>query len=130
MLGIMKYTNIKQRKQSSLQNSSFHIVNCPDSPLRNKAKNALSLAMPFSLGLAGQRYEENGKCKGKNKKLQQIAAVFCLFFNLVGKTSFPKQFGMGSGTDKPYQFDSFFFVVNHQPIGSDVTFPCAFIFAG
>ena len=30
-------------------------ANCPDSLLRNKAKNALSLAQPFSLGFAGQK---------------------------------------------------------------------------
>jgi len=33
-------------------------ANCPDSLLRNKAKNALSLAMPFSLGLAGAKIDK------------------------------------------------------------------------
>jgi len=33
-------------------------ANCADSPIRNKAKNALSLAVPFSLGMAAQKYEK------------------------------------------------------------------------
>ena len=46
-------------------------ANCPDSLLRNKAKNALSLARPFSLGFAGQKYEEIGLRKGKRKKFME-----------------------------------------------------------
>ena len=71
-----------------------------------------------------------GNARGKTKNCNKLLQFFVCFFNLVGKTSFPEKVSMGAGADKPYQFDSFFFVVNHQPIGSDVTFPCAFIFAG
>ena len=44
----------------------FHFVKCPSSLSRNKAKNALSLARPFSLGFAGQKYKEIGFGKEKN----------------------------------------------------------------
>lgn len=34
-------------------------MNCPDSLPRNKAKNALSLAVPISPGMAGAKIEKN-----------------------------------------------------------------------
>ena len=78
----------------------------------------------------GKDTKKMENAREKTKNCNKLLQFFVCFFNLVGKTSFPEKVGMGAGTDKPYQFDSFFFVVNHQPIGSDVTFPCAFIFAG
>jgi hypothetical protein len=34
-------------------------MNCPDSSSRNKAKNALSLAVPISPGMAGAKIDKN-----------------------------------------------------------------------
>jgi hypothetical protein len=50
-------------------------VNCPDSSSRNKAKNALSLARPFSLGLAEAKIQRfsfvEEKCQKKTYKMEK-----------------------------------------------------------
>ena len=46
---------IQHNNESKLLSSLPLMANCADSLLRNKAKNALSLAWPFSLGCAGQK---------------------------------------------------------------------------
>jgi hypothetical protein len=43
-------------------------MNCPDSSSRNKAKNALSLARPFSLGLAEAKIQSFSFVEEKRKK--------------------------------------------------------------
>jgi len=46
-------------------------MNCPDSLLRNKAKNALSLAVPIAPGKAGQIYKKLGYARLFPEKLQK-----------------------------------------------------------
>ena len=46
------------RESHHLPNLLVLYANCPDSQPRNKAKNALSLAMPFSFGLAGAKIDK------------------------------------------------------------------------
>ena len=46
--------------------------------MRNKAKNALSLAVPISPGMARQKYIKFGLCKEKNIK-NQIISLFASF---------------------------------------------------
>ena len=57
------------------QNPSFR-SECASSPTRNKAKNALSLFNPFSLGLTAQIYEEFGYCKKKSDKRSLLVSLF------------------------------------------------------
>jgi len=64
---LCKYTMNTQtlNSESRLISSLLKIyANCPDSQPRNKAKNALSLVRPFSLGLATAKIEKNSEVQG------------------------------------------------------------------
>lgn len=55
-------------KAASSHHPSYTFVNCPDSPLRNKAKNALSLAIPLHVVWRGKDRQFFAFARGKMKK--------------------------------------------------------------
>ena len=65
MLGICIHEH--NRESHRLPNFLVFPANCPDSQPRNKAKNALSLALPFSLGLATAKIDKIWIGQRKNK---------------------------------------------------------------
>ena len=74
------YDCIRIYKHYNESNLSLHplsyVVNCPDSLLRNKAKNALSLAMPFSLGLTGAKINKIWIGQGDEVKIVYFYTKF------------------------------------------------------
>ena len=73
---------------------SYHLLNilvlqmnCPDSSPRNKAKNALSLAVPISPGKAGAKIGKIWFVQGKKcENLAKYLFNFMKMLNFAGKT--------------------------------------------
>ena len=89
----VRYMNTQTLNSESCLISSFLIIqaNCPDSPTRNKAKNALSLAGPISW-LGGAKIGKFWEMQGEKQKTATNCCSFLSVFSIwLAKRHFPKR---------------------------------------